>query len=142
MLPDHFRLFAARPAPPGSLEAEMPSLFVAQPVNEAARRHLDVRISEDRVLRDWARHATSLGDADRQEILVGDRLRVLCLAEDSEPADFVKSLADLEVPLSSGNPFDAGTGQRRERRIAAERDAGDGERHFEMAKVERRVEAV
>ena len=68
----------------------MPGLLVAQPVDEAARRHLDVGISEDRVLRDWARHATSLGDAHRQEILVGDRLRVLRLAEDREAANSVE----------------------------------------------------
>ena len=68
----------------------MQGLLVAQPVDEAARRQLDVGISKYHVLRDWARHATSLGDAHRQEILVDDRLPVLRLAEDREAADSVK----------------------------------------------------
>ena len=91
MLPHPVLLFAARPAPSRSLKAEMPGLLFAQSVDEATRRNLDVRISEDRILRHWAGYATSLDVAHRQEILVGGRLRVLRLAEDREPPNSVKS---------------------------------------------------
>ena len=69
----------------------MPGLLIAEPVDEAVGRDVDIGIGEDRVLQDWARHTTSFGDSDRQQILVSYRLRILRLAKNGEFADSVKT---------------------------------------------------
>ena len=95
-------------------------------IDEAAGRYVDVRISEDRVLLDWrlTRHLSATPIGSRSSLATA--LRVLCLAEDREPADSVEGLANLEVSLGGRDDlYEEEPAIRRERRIAAERDASD-----------------
>src|SRR5262249_1299114 len=99
-------------------------------------------VTQHVVSRDIPPKTAALGEADRQQPLSMNDLRVLAQAVGHVVTEPVQDFSGLEILLRSSNHIDAGSTQRSDCRIAQDGRTGHRERYFEMAEVIRPIEAI
>src|SRR5436190_22210597 len=117
-------------------------LLQAQLIAQPTGSKLDIAITQPVVPWDIPSKPASLGEADRKQALGVNDLRVLAQTVGHVMAEPVQDLSGLEIPFRGGDHVDAGSVQRRDRRIPEDCGTSNRERHFEVTKVIRPIETV
>src|SRR5262249_28221732 len=114
----------------------------AQGIAQAAGGQLDIVVLQHVIPRDVPPQPTSFGETNGKQARGMDDLCVLAQSVSHVMTKPIKDLSSLEIPLRGSNHVDARCAQRRDRRIPEQRGTRNGERHLEMAKVIRPIEAI